>query len=281
MKTISELLDKQTRGESIAPNSENKTTKRRLLRGKKIMAEADGNEDAAFAIAVNELSNYIPRLQEFVLSHSEEPAQTIEELIQQVYQLRMQDVADVSEMLDFDNEDAIVHLEEQEDQFCNEHGYAMENFLGELWSPIEIAYNHINKSERFAGQIASNVAGTVLPIVGEKVNRQALIRAAQGKPAGVYGTLASGGTANYNALRDYFRKNPQIAQQVIKGAITDEAQLPGWIMSDSSIDKSKDVIGKKINEFKKKTFKEILPYIILFLVIIAAIVFFATRAAKK
>lgn len=277
MRALSELLDQQTRGESIAPNPNNKVTKNRKGLYNQIMSKANNDSNAAYAIAMSTLEDYIPRLQEFVIEHSEEPAYNLPDLVQQVYQLRMKDVYDAQEILDYNTDEAITHLDQQEADFEKENGYQMDSFLGELFAPIEIVYSHI-KGKQVDNFGAEQLASAIIPAIGQKVNSATLIRAAQGKKPGILGTLSTGGKRHYEGLLQYFKNNPEAAQKVLSGEYTDESQLPGWRVitpKDTSSPLNKiadDVVG---NQFKKA-----IPYIIGFVLLIGIIVYFASRSKK-
>lgn len=268
----------QTRNESITPNPNNSVTKKRKKLGSSIMKEAEGNSSAAYSLSIRTLENYIPRLQEFVLSHSEEPAQDVNDLIKQVYQLRMNDVTDASDILDFDTEEGKTHLEQQENDFETDYGYVRDEFLGELFAPIEIAYNHLNKQAHSdEGFLGANIAGTAIPIIGEKVNKATLIRAAQGKPSGIVGFLSTGGKKHYELLVAYFKKYPDYAKQVLTGQISDESQLPNWYVTKPT---SKNPLIPITDDLVRDQFKKAIPYIIGLLLLIGIIVYFAARSKK-
>lgn len=292
MKAVSELLDMQTRGEDITPNPDNKVTKKRKGWKCGIMKDCNDNLQAAYVSSMSILENYMPRLQEFVLTHGEEPAPELPGLVQQVYQLRMQDVRDAVEMLDFDNETGLIHLEDQEALFIKENGYTRDEFLGELFAPIEIAYTYLTGEKRNSydpdgydpdGFLGADLAGGLIPIIGEKVNRATLIRAAQGKNAGILGALSTGGKRHYEALVAYFVKYPDIAKKVITGEISDESQLPNWRYSGSGgTDQIPNIplLDPLRKQLVGDSLKQALPYIIGFLILLGVIVYFAARSKK-
>jgi hypothetical protein len=273
MRSFSELLDMQSRGEDISPDANNKLTQRRKAWKAAIIEQAGNDGQTAYDMSLDILGNYVTRLQQFVLEHSEEPAPRLPDLAKQVYQLRMQDVKEVSEVLDYDNEQGVVHLEDQENLFEDENGYRMDGFLGELFAPIEIVYTQENKGESF---IASDIANTLIPAIGNKVNKATLIRAAQGKPSGVLGFLSTGGKKHYEALVSYFRANPETAKKVLAGQITDESQLPNWTVPAQQ----GNPLTPLADDLRKDQLKKMLPYIIGFLVILGLIVYFAARNRK-
>lgn len=280
MKTFSEILDLQTRGEAKPPNVNNSITKKRKAMKKWIDAEAGGNKSIAYSIAMQSLEDNITRLQEYTLSKGEEPAPEFPDLVRQVYQLWQMDIAEAGDVLDYDNEQAAIFLEDQEDGFEKDNGYVRDEFLGHLGAPLEIAYTYMKNDggQSFSG---AEILGAVAGAIGTKVNKQELIRAAQGKPAGVIGTLATGGVAHYNALRNYFRANPDVAKQVIDGRITDESQLPNWaVVSNTGNSSGSTGINKIIDPVIQDQFKKAIPYIIGFLLIIGVIVYFASRSKK-
>lgn len=279
MKTYSELLDMQTRGESVLPNPHNKVTKKRKALGNGIMNEANGNSATAFAISMNTLENHIPRLQEFVLSHGEEPAADLNDLVKQVYQLRMTDVSEAGEVLDFDTEQGITHMEQQENDFEGDFGYVRDEFLGELFAPIEIAYTHL-KNNKPDGFVDPAMISGIVNTVGGKLNSAEFMRAAQGKPANFITGLSTGGKRHYQGLLDYFKKNPDVAKQVMNGQITDEASLPNWTVATSTGNGSKNPIKAITDNVVNDQFKRAIPYIIGFLLLIGVIVYLASRHKK-
>lgn len=274
MRSVSELLDQQTRGEDISPNPDNKVTKKRKSWGHGIREAAGNNREAAYTESMGILENNIPRLQEFVLTHGEAPAPELPDLVQQVYQLRMADVKETTSILEFDNETSLVHLEDQENNFIEDNGYKLDSFLGELFAPVDIAYSYLSNqnADSFAAQ---DIVNGLIPMIGEKFNHATLIRAAQGKDkAGIIGSLSTGGKRHYESLVDYFIKYPDVAKKVLSGEITDEMQLPNWRTPTQS--NLSDIAQPLINNQLKKA----LPYIIGFLVLIGVIVYVASRSKK-
>jgi len=275
MRSYSELLDMQSRGEDISPDPDNKLTQRRKAWKGAIIEQAGNDGETAYDMSLDILGNYVNRLQQFVLEHSEEPAPQLPDLARQVYQLRMQDVAEASKILDYDNEQGIVHLEDNENLFEEENGYRMDGFLGELFAPVEIVYSHQNKTDSF---IASGLANALIPAIGAKVNKSTLIRAAQGKSANIFTGLSTGGKKHYEALVAYFRANPETAKKVLSGQITDESQLPNWTVPAQG---GANPIIPLADDLRKDQLKKMLPYIIGFLVILGLIVYFAARSKKS
>lgn len=272
MRSYSELLDIQSRGEDINPDADNKLTQRRKA-WKAAILEQSGDSQTAYDTSLDILGQYVNRLQQFVLEHSEEPAPLLPDLAKQVYQLRMQDVAEASNILDYDNEQATVFLEDQENLFEEENGYRMDGFLGELFAPVEIVYSHENKSDSF---LAADLANSLIPAIGNKVNKATLIRAAQGKPSGVLGFLSTGGKKHYEALVAYFRANPETAKKVLAGQITDESMLPNWTVPAQQ----GNPLNNAVDDLRKDQMKKMLPYIIGFFIILGVIVYFAARSKK-
>lgn len=272
MRSYSELLDMQSRGEDISPDANNKLTQRRKAWKAAIIEQSGNDGQTAYDMSLDILGNYVNRLQQFVLEHSEEPAPNLPDLAKQVYQLRMQDVAEASNVLDYDTEGATVHLEEQEDLFEAENGYRMDGFLGELFAPVEIVYTQ-GKPEGF---IAADLANALIPAIGQKVNKATLVRAAQGKPSGVLGFLSTGGKKHYEALVAYFRANPETAKKVTDGLITDEAQLPGWTVPAQG----RNPLTPLADDLRKDQLKKMIPYIIGFFIVLGLVIYFASRNRK-
>lgn len=281
MKAYSELLDMQTRGENVSPNPANDVTIGRKAKGQRIMKKSEGNDSAAFQIAMNDISDNVPRLQEFILQHSEEPSPNLGDMVKQVYELRQRDAAEANDVLGFQGkEEPILFLEQQEADFINENGYPLESFLGDLYAPIDIAYSYMMKNSKPDNFVDPALLTGIINTVGSKVGSADLKRAAQDKPAGILGFLGAGGTAHYNSLRSYFKdpKNAATRQAVINGQITSEAQLPGWTSPITNMSGSFQPV---VNNLAGSAFKSFLPYIILFLVLIGIIVFIASRHKHK
>jgi len=266
----------QSRGEDIAPDANNKLTTRRKAWKNAILETAQQDGENAYNIAIEILGQHVNRLQQFVLQHGEEPAPKLPDLVKQVYQLRMQDVKEASEILDYDNEQGIVHLEEQENLFEDENGYRMDGFLGELFAPIEVVYTQEQKQSGDSF-LASDLANALIPAVGSKLNRTQLIRAAQGKSANIFTGLSTGGKRHYEALVAYFRANPETAKKVINGQIIDESQLPGWTMSPMQLN---NPLVPLADDLRKDQLKKMIPYIIGFFVVLGLVIYFAARSKK-
>lgn len=280
MKSFSELLDMQTRGEFKGPDANNAVTQKRRKLGASIIGKANGKKEVAYNLAMQALENYTPRLQEFVLSHGEEPAPNLNDLVQQVYELRMKEAAESADILSINPAQGMLFLEQQESDFYDDSGYIGDDFLGEMWAPIEIAYGHIAKGAYDPdGFVDPALVSGIINTVGTKVNAATLKRAAQGKKPGILGFLSTGGKAHYNGLIAYFTANPKVALQVINGEITDESMLPGWKVapvqppSNPLVDAGNKIAGDKI--------KQALPYLIIGFVIILAVIYFTARASKK
>lgn len=278
MKTYSEMLDQQQQGESIKPNPNNKITKKRLALGRSIMSIANGKSESAYNAAMDLLGNHIERLQEFVLSHSEEPAPELNKLVVQCYQLRQTDINDASDVLSFDNKEAKIFLDQQESDFYDEMGYVRDEFLGELVAAIDIAYAHIKSNPD--GFIDAGLLQGVINTIGTKVNASTLKRAAQGKKPGILGLLSTGGKKHYAALVAYFNdpKNKDTRAKVVSGQIIDESELPNW--NAPPVTSTTNPINQIGNDIAHDQIKKYLPYIIGGILLIVVIVYFAARRKK-
>lgn len=278
MLQLSELLDMQSRGESIEPNPNNKVTRRRKGAAEHIAASSDNDPGSMYNQSMEMLGENINRLQEYVLSRSEEPAPELPDLVNQVVELRKSDIGEIMEVLDFSPDQALVHLEEQEDRFEKDYGYVRDEFLGHLQAPLMIAYNYQKKGNSYDTIDPALLSG-VFNTVGVKLSSAELRRAAQDKPAGVVGTLAPGGKKHYDALRAYFKAeaNKKVREAVLAGQISDESQLPGWGANvDTGGGKGKGPLDPLVDQQMKRA----IPYIIGFVVIIGLVVYFASRSRK-
>lgn len=270
MKTYSELLDMQVRGEDITPNPNNHVTRKRKALTNYIAKESDGKKDKAYEISMNMLGENVTRLQEFVLSHSEEPAPGLADLAKQVYQLRQNDINEAADILDMGGEEAEVFSEQQEAQFEGDFGYVRDDFLGHLGAPLSIVVNHGD-----VNSIDPNAIGTVVAAVGQKLSSVELVRAAQGKSTNFITGLSPGGKAHYNALLAYFKANPGARQQVLSGQIRDESMLPGWygVATQPGVD------NPLFTPSTSQATKGIIIAVV-FILLIGLIVFLASRSKK-
>lgn len=278
MKSYSELLDMQTRGEDVTPNPNNKVTRKRQAAANYIAKESNGNGEDAYNISMDMLGDNVTRLQEFVLSHSEEPAPDLRDLAKQVYQLRMTDVSEAGEILDLDTEESKTFLEEQEASFEGDFGYVADDFLGHLGAPLEIAVGYMQGKKE--GFVDPGLITGIINTVGSKLNHGELVRAAQGKSANFITGLSTGGKAHYNSLVAYFKAHPDTAKQVTSGQITDESQLPGWTAPATTAPLYNNPLNNIATDTVNSQFKRAIPYIILFLVLIGVIVYVAARHKK-
>lgn len=278
----------QTRGEDVTPNPNNGVTAERKRQYDAIMSKAGGNLDVAYAIATDILERNVTRLQEYIISHSEEPAYDLNDMVIQVMQLRSREVQDAVEMFDFDEPTALNFVEQQESDFYADNGYMRDEFLGSLLGALQVAYQYIQSKNGYDG---GGILGAVAGLVGNKVNKATLKRAAQGKKAGILGTISTGGKSHYDALVQYFKSNPDTAKQVIAGTITDESQLPNWLPADTGavpntgfniaqatgLNKTAEELSKTATQ---AAIKKALPYIIGFAVLLIVIVIYASRKNK-
>lgn len=279
MGEYSFFLDKKIRGELKPPNPNNDITVKRKRLGNNIMNEANGNESVQYQLAVDVLNNHKTRLQEFVLSHGEAPAYDLNELIVQTFQLKNKDIAKVSSILGMDNNESLLHIENEEQNFYDDMGYVRDEFLGELLAPVEIAYTHL-KNARPDNFLDPSLISAGINMVGTKVNSSTLKRAAQGKPVGLLGKISTGGKAHYAALVAYFRANPDQKQAVLSGRITDESELPGWVINSESSNRSATGLNDIYKQIKRAEIKKYVPYIIAGVLLIVLIVYIAARHKK-
>jgi len=283
MKTYSELLDLQARGKSLRLNHGNKVTVKRKNLGRKIIREANGQPQHAYNISMGILGDNVNRLQEYVISHSEEPAPQLPNLVKQVMFLRKKEAGEAQEILDFDGEESRIFLEQQEADFMDENGYAMDNFLGDLGAPLDIAYSAIeggNNADSFA---ATGLIGGLVNMVGTKLNDAELKRAAQGKSANFLTGISTGGKAHYNALVAYFKAHPDIKQKVLSGEITQEDALPGWTAPNSgNYDPvGRDAVRQFASPYVDDQVKRYMPLIIGGAILLIIIVIVIVSRHKK
>lgn len=297
METISSLLDKQIKGERLKSDGNNDVTKDRHSRFNSIVEQAEENPEAEYQIALSEIEDNLPRLQEYVLSKGEQPNEDISGLAQQVFNLRQKEISDTAETLGVSSAEALHILENNEAEFYDEMEYMPNEFLGGMFAPVLIVSRYKKHRQHRKNKfdpdydtfVSPELVSGIVNTIGEKLSASSLKRAAQGKPAGIIGTLSAGGASHYNALRDYFKAHPEEAQLVIKGMITDESQLK-LFQNPSQQDKNilsangiglndlKSSLEKNVaDQYKKKT----IPYIIGGVLLVVLIIVLVVMSKKK
>lgn len=280
MTTYSELLQEQSRGKNIKPKHNNRVTSKRKNLGRKIIQRANGDPQAEYNDSMSILGDNVNRLQEYIIQHSEEPAPDLNDMVKQVMYLRRTEAKEASEVLDFNGEDAKVFLEQQESEFYDDNGYEMDGFLGDLGAPLEIANAHIESGAAADGFAATGIIGSIVGIVGTKLNSSELKRAAQGKGANFLTGLSTGGKAHFNSLVAYFRAHPDIKAKVLNGEITDEGQLPGWTVPTQSDAGVRQGVNDLARPYVDDQVKRYIPMIIIGVVLLIIIVIFIARRKK-
>jgi hypothetical protein len=155
-------------GETMQANKFNPVTLRRHQLHKQIGGDLNK--------AVNVVKRNVPRLDKYILSKGEAPLHNIIEKSVQAYLLKNKEIADVAKTLGIDPEQAQIFLDDAEAK-----GHEI---------------NH-SDTDSFIGDILAAIA----PIAQSGIDKIAASRASKGKPAGVFGTLSSGGATAYNQIR--------------------------------------------------------------------------------
>ena len=318
MSKISEVIAESYRGgRQVKPNVTNKLSVARKKMYEKIKNATGEDPDTELDYSLQLIKENTPQIQRYVMSQNELPADNSKGLAVQAYKLRCNQISAVAQALGVADNEAQVFLEQDEAESMDLESSDSDNYLGQLFAPIgiaatrieqrkykargrgdnytEVADSYDTQPENLSGDLVSGITQTI----GNKVNTSTLIRAAQNKPAGLLGFLSTGGTAHYNALRDYFQKNPTIAKQVISGAIRDESQLPGWGInqlgttptdSTNILDRlagtgsnigAPDILDAIRKSETKRQINKMLPFIIAGVVILIVATILITKSASK
>lgn len=236
-------------GETLRANPANPVTiKRRRLH--KIL-NGDVNE------ALRIVKRHIPRIDKYILSKGETPLSNLAEKSVQAYILKSKEISDVSRALGIPDSEAQIFLDQAEASGFQMNHPDTENFLGEIFAAIA-------------------------PIAQKGIDKVAARRAAKGKPAGIFGALATGGTKAYNTVRGMTPE--QIAQQAAAaGQASDIAQTPagkGNILDEIKIG-AKDIIRSVGDQERKAQLQKMLPYFIIGAALLFIVVFLAARSGKR
>jgi hypothetical protein len=232
-------------GEVMQPDRRNKVT---LKRAK--WAKAIGN-DPNKGLAV--VKRNIPRIDKYILSKGETPLTDLVGKSVQAFTLKKKEIDDVSRSLDIPESEAQIFLDEAESKGIDINHPDADNFLGEIFSAIA-------------------------PVAQKGIDKIAAKRAAKGKPAGIFGTLASGGTGAYNQIRGL---TP--AQLAAMNTETENPDTPGQkknFLSDIKLF-GKDIIDKVGDAERKKQVQKMIPLFIIGALLLFLVIFFAVKSGKK
>lgn len=239
-------------GETMQPNKMNAVTLRRHQLHKQI--GGDMNK------AINVLKRNVSRMDKYILSKGEQPLGNIVEKAVQSYILKNKEISDVAKTMGIAPEKAQVFLDDAESK-----GHEIEH----------------PDTDSFIGDILSAIA----PIAQAGIDKIAAKRASKGKPAGVFGTLASGGTNAYNTIRGM--SADQIAALAAGGLATNPNALPGQpgAQGGGLLDNIRlfggEIIDRVGDAERKKQLQKMIPLFIIGAVVLFAVIFFASKAGKK
>lgn len=298
MHNLSEkVADSYRQGKKVKSNPSNPVTSRRRKLYSVIKERTGGNAQAELDYAISIINQERPKIENYILSKNEVPMDKIEDLIMQAYQLRSQEIDHTASLLGVSDGEAAIFLEDDEASSETANDNEVDNFIGELFAPIGLAAKHLHGNSGGLSTpnnfVDAGLIGGLINTVGSKVNNADLRRAAQDKPAGILGFLGAGGTAGYNALRNYFKvpANADEKARVIAGQITDVSQLRGYggavaatsgtnILPGGINVAGVDVIKAIETQKKQEAIKKALPFIIIGLVVIIVVTILIVRNAK-
>jgi hypothetical protein len=278
MKSIcSTAADYYRTGKKKFANPNNSITTKRKNLFEKIKSSANGNISNEILLSMNIIKPNRDKIEQYVISQGESPAENIQHLIKQAYDLRSKQVDSVAASLGISDGEAIVTIEQDEDFQRKINNYSGGGNIGELFAPIGIAAKYLSHGGGDNFNLSS-----VTSVVGEKIDKSALIRAAQNKKPGIIGSIS--GKRKYEQLRSYLNSPENIKEKeaVLKGIITDVSELKNFNpLNESSGVKvlAKDVIDQLKKNEKKKELNKIIPYAIIGVIIIILISVIITKYA--
>ncbi len=292
---IGEIMAESFRGGNIpTPNKNNQQTANRRKLYAQIKEQGGNDPDAELDYALSIVRENLPTIQQYVMSRGEVPADSVEDLTLQAYNLRQTEAQNLAQTLDVNVNDALIFLEDDEASNIDANIGTTDNFLGMYSAPVEIAASHLlNRipKDQVDNFVDPALVAGLLNTAGEKINSSKLRRAAENKPAGVVGLLSAGGTKAYNALRTYLQdaKNKDEKAAVLNGTITDVSQLrlnntdqvpevPGQGGLFGQIKLTAKQLADEVAKQKKKEYiQKYLPIAIIGLVLLIVIVYFVAR----
>jgi hypothetical protein len=234
-------------GETMQANKFNPVTLRRHQLHKQIGGDLNK--------AVNVVKRNVPRLDKYILSKGEAPLHNIIEKSVQAYLLKNKEIADVAKTLGIDPEQAQIFLDDAEAK-----GHEI---------------NH-SDTDSFIGDILAAIA----PIAQSGIDKIAASRASKGKPAGVFGTLSSGGATAYNQIRGMTKE--QIQSLAAGGTLTNPAAYAqGTGVLDNIRLFGGEIIDKVGDAERKKQLQKMIPLFIVGALVLFLVIFLAAKSGKK
>jgi hypothetical protein len=261
-------------------NSANKFTASRRNMYEHIRNLAGGDKNLMKHNSLSVIKDYLPTLQKYVISQNEVPNKDPELLAKQAYQLRCKQIKHYASAAGISEPEAQILLESEEAERDASQQPDADTYLGGLAAPVGVVGSHSDfdyfDNNPETDNLDPALVMGLLNTATSKINSADLKRAAQNKPAGILGTLGTGGTSQYDSLRSFLQKpeNAQIKQQILNGLITDISQIPNFSGNAGGI----NVLAQDtISQIKQQEIKKMLPYIILGLVLFAVLIFFIAR----
>jgi len=276
-------------GETPTPNKNNRQTTNRRKLYRQIKEQAGGDPSGELDYSLQIIRENLPTIQQYVMSRGEVPAEGIEDLTLQAYNLRSNEARGIADTLGVGINDALIFLEDDEATNIEANIGQPENFLGMYAAPIEIAAQRLNNptdKDQVDNFVDPALVAGLINTAGEKINSSKLMRAAQNKPAGVVGLLSAGGTKAYDALRKYLQdpKNADEKKAILAGTITDVSQLRFGGATDQIPNTggglkmlASDLADEVAKQKKKEMIRKYLPFIIVGLVLLIVVVYFVAR----
>lgn len=286
MMNVSEkVADSYRTGNKPNANPANKVTRRRRKLFDTIKERTGGDPNAELDYSLKIIQRERPKIENYIMSKNEVPMDSLEDIVNQAYQLRCKEIDDTARTLGVSEGEANIFIEDDESETEQANNYEAENFIGELFAPIEIAASHLNKPEGF---VDPNLISGLIGTAGAKIDSAAMKRAALDKKSGILGFL-SGGKGEYEQLRKYLQdpKNKDEKDAVLAGVIKDPSQLRGFggLQNQNTLLGGKvgvfanDVIDEIARQKKREMIRKNLPFIILGIVAIILITYLIVKNA--
>lgn len=284
------VADSYRKNEKAKANPANAVTSRRRKLYSVIKERTGGDPSAELEYSMKIIQKERPKLENYVISKNEVPADSIQDLILQAYKLRCDEIDSTASMLGVSDGEASIFLEGDEAESDLANNPETENFIGELFAPVGIAAKHITSMEGANNFVDPSLVQGVLGTAGNILDKSALKRAANNKPSGVVGLL-TGGKKEYDLLRKYLQdpKNADEKDAVLRGIITDVTQLRGYALGTTGNViagggvrvLANDVIDQIAQQKKREIINKNLPFIIGGLILIIVVTVLIVKNANR
>ena len=288
MSILSEAMAESFRSGFVnPPNANNKVTTGRRKLYEHILGQAGGDPNGELDYSMKLIKDGEPDIQKYVLSKGETPAPDAEDLALQAYNLRCQEIDNIANTIGVPDTDAQIFLEQDEDEAKGANSSAVDSNIGALFAPIGLAAKHLHRkgvaghADNAAGGLLGGLLSGVIGAAGAKINSGDLMRAAEGKSAGIFGALGTGGTKFYDALRAYLQNpaNADEKQNVLNGTITDVSMLRGY---QSLPQGGLAVQAQQVtSQLKANAIQQYLPYIFIGVIVLIVIIVVATKSVDR